>query len=420
MKNREKHSLKMDAENKMALELMSLISKYPYKRHVQYISSRDAMTDEIFVTCEISKTYWIDWHNSYCGGWIRHSNFMFDLFGAFSNEDGDEVRKDIVKRIGMEKSLYESIGHIVLAMRGCNLDTWCEEMLDDNQFPDELMIFAPSHTYNCHTLVMCQNRYWTTLETSEALNEIELFKACHVHLVYLGNGVFAELKAKPFKGSTPHPITMGKLPLAPQQVWSKGCPRAKPLDLLVPKTDDISGCECITKGENSNVGYEPLPHPSSTHENPSLLSDSETKAMSIVKGGNLNCQNTDVNNNVIAPSVTTPDDKKDTDESDQQEALMVIPPEYWLLQPHEIATAVTENQNVTTNQDNVTQDENMKRGNSTEMSSYGDVSCGSKESVMSNMETKVDNLFIEQARQNKCTVPVQRMSSKLTKVISAL
>ena len=183
----------MDRENKMAVELMSLISKYPYRKLISYIASRDAMTDELFMTHEISQTYWIDHQNSYKAR-RRHSNFIFDLFGAFSRETGAEVRQDILNRIMMEKELYDSVGHIVLAMRGCDLETWCEEMSDENQFPDELLIYALSRTYNRHTLVMCNHWYWSTVESKEVLSEMELFDACHVHLIYLGNGVFGELK----------------------------------------------------------------------------------------------------------------------------------------------------------------------------------------------------------------------------------
>ena len=116
------------------------------------------------------------------------------MFGAFSNETGVEVRQDILNRIKMEKELYASVGHLVLAMKGCDLDTWCEEMSDENQFPGELLIYALSRTYNRHTLVMCKHWYWSTVESNDVLNEMELFKACHVHLIYLGNGVFRELK----------------------------------------------------------------------------------------------------------------------------------------------------------------------------------------------------------------------------------
>ena len=183
----------MDRENKMAVELMSLISEYPYRKHVSYIASRDAMTDELFMSREISRTYWIDRRNSYKAH-CRHSNFIFDLFGSFSSETGSEVRQDILNRIMMENELYDSVGHIVLAMRGCDLETRCEEMSDENQFPDELLIYALSRTYNRHTLVMCKHRYWSTVESKEVLSEMELFEACQVHLIYLGNGVFGELK----------------------------------------------------------------------------------------------------------------------------------------------------------------------------------------------------------------------------------
>ena len=146
----------MANKNKIAKELLSLISKYPYRRYVQCISPRDAVSDEEFALKSISGEYWIDKRQSFRRHLIN-SDFLFELFGIFSSEDGWSVRKEMVTRVKMEKPLYESVGRVVLNMRGCTIDEWLEELEDPDNPPDELMLFCLSRTYNRHTVVICKN-----------------------------------------------------------------------------------------------------------------------------------------------------------------------------------------------------------------------------------------------------------------------
>ena len=56
-----------EAENLIAVELMSIVSQYMYKKNVQYISPRDAVSKEQFDNKEISNSHWIDRRQSYSG-----------------------------------------------------------------------------------------------------------------------------------------------------------------------------------------------------------------------------------------------------------------------------------------------------------------------------------------------------------------
>ena len=280
-------------------------------------------------------------------------------FARFLTRMENDVRKDIIKHIGMEKSLYNSVGHIVLLMRGCDLDSWCEEMLNEYQFPDELMIYALSQTYNRHTLVMLQNHYWTTLETTEPLSKGELFKACHVHLVYFGNGVFGELKPKPFTSTVPHPITMEKLALALKQVRGKGRPRTKTLDLSVSKPVGMLFVEDNAKGENITVTIGEY---TNTHTD-TIGSENEINIITddpvmTSKGGNNDSNMTGHNSQDTSDIVDvhnakkvndTPDNATETPETESagneasnKQPLIVIPLDFWLVQPQEVSSHVKE------------------------------------------------------------------------------
>ena len=83
-------------ENKIALELMSIISKYPYQQYISYISSRDATSDEDFAKKGLSTLYWVDKRQSYCGR-KRNSEYIYELFGNFSMENASKVREDILQ-----------------------------------------------------------------------------------------------------------------------------------------------------------------------------------------------------------------------------------------------------------------------------------------------------------------------------------
>ena len=83
-------------------------------------------------------------------------NFLFDYFGSYSEQDGSEICMEMITRVKLEAELYNKVGQTVLNLRGCDLDTWCDKMIDSNQLPDELMLFALSRTYNRHTMVLCK------------------------------------------------------------------------------------------------------------------------------------------------------------------------------------------------------------------------------------------------------------------------
>ena len=230
----------MEDENRIAVELMSIISKYPYKRYVSYISSRDSVTEDSFALHAISCTHWIDHRSSYTTDNLRNSNFIFEVFGAFSGENASVVRADIIKHIKLENKLYTSVGQIILNMRGGDLPAWLEHMADPNQFPDELMIYALSRTYNRHIMIILKDRNWSTVSSDNPVSEDELWSICHVHLAYLGNGVFAEVKIKPFEGPHKDPITMEALARALNKIRGKGRPRSQPLNLVIRPTSSTN------------------------------------------------------------------------------------------------------------------------------------------------------------------------------------
>ena len=80
-------------------------------------------------------------------------------------------------------------------LKKLKLDTWAEGVKIGRR-ADILSIFALSALISKHTLVHLQNgNLWTTINTVSSDHD-ELLSKCEVHLAYVGNGLFCELKPR--------------------------------------------------------------------------------------------------------------------------------------------------------------------------------------------------------------------------------
>ena len=78
-------------------------------------------------------------------------------------------------------------------LKKLKLDTWAEGVKLGRR-ADILSVFALSALISKHTLIHLRNgNIWTTMETSN-MDHDDLMKDCDVHLAYLGNGLFSEIK----------------------------------------------------------------------------------------------------------------------------------------------------------------------------------------------------------------------------------
>ena len=84
-------------------------------------------------------------------------------------------------------------------MNFISLDKWVEIMEMSTACGDELMLFALNVLYCRHTVVYNENIVWTTVNdaSSSNMDVSELHDIYDVHLVFLGDYIFGELKRKP-------------------------------------------------------------------------------------------------------------------------------------------------------------------------------------------------------------------------------
>ena len=76
-------------------------------------------------------------------------------------------------------------------------------MRNQNTFGDKLMLFALARIFQRHVVVYGKNRCWCTIGTDKPINGDRLLKICQVHLVYIGENMYGELRRKPFASKRP-------------------------------------------------------------------------------------------------------------------------------------------------------------------------------------------------------------------------
>ena len=150
------------AENRMAGELFHLLSPYNHINIIAHLSNKDIFAQKHFVHHWLNKSYWMDTRKCYKQR-RKNSQQIFEIFGAFNEENPSQVRENIVKLIQQEKDIYSSVGQHHLRRSKLSIEEWIMLMSSDSVFGDELMLYALSRTYQRHVVIFTAHGYWTTV-----------------------------------------------------------------------------------------------------------------------------------------------------------------------------------------------------------------------------------------------------------------
>ena len=71
-------------------------------------------------------------------------------------------------------------------------------MRSESVFTDELMLYALACTYQHHVVMFTSMRYWSKVGSDEPITGTHLLEICEVHLLYIGQHMYGELKLCPF------------------------------------------------------------------------------------------------------------------------------------------------------------------------------------------------------------------------------
>ena len=187
----------MAANNKIARELLNIISPYNYIHQIALLSRNDIILQSNFHKTKLSNDYCLGTRRCYRYG-KRNLDQLFELFSTFNNSDASELREEMCDRVKDEKKLYDSVGHVPVRLKCNNIDTWIKSMCNHEMFADELMLFAMARTFQHHMVVYGKLRCWSTIGTDAPIDGDRLLDISQVHLVYIGENMFAKLRRKVF------------------------------------------------------------------------------------------------------------------------------------------------------------------------------------------------------------------------------
>ena len=237
----------MASRNKIAEELYSVFLTQNYCKYVQCLHDCDAVSCIQFQESTLGKSYWLDTRNTLMNSKVNPDH-MFQQFRKFSDSDPDCVRQLMVDIVKNDSSKWQNAGEVYLQLNFLNIEEWCVLMKLSHVSCDELMLYVLSVAHSRHTMVYTVKCIWTTINNINSLSVPELHSICDIHLVYLGNHMYGELKQCPLLAALP----MIQSPLMIPGRPSKCTGNPVPLDLRVSTPEKAEACTVGKKGSNAD------------------------------------------------------------------------------------------------------------------------------------------------------------------------
>ena len=137
---------------------------------------------------------WIDTGRFTRGTRLHNPNGLFDLFGEYSGQTGDEVR-DLM--IGWIYDNYQDVkGWTRMAMQHKNIDIkeWLEDMHKTTMHGDDIALYILSRMFNKHVFVHNSKYGWCTMPYRTEDSHQDIVAKCDLELVFLKCWAFGEVK----------------------------------------------------------------------------------------------------------------------------------------------------------------------------------------------------------------------------------
>ena len=132
-------------------------------------------------------------------GKLENKNHLFDVFAKFCvYKDSTYVWLDMLNFVAENTAWYEWDANVLLKIHSMNLARWVATMTDCLNRGDKLAIYAMCDMLKWHVFVFTRTKPWNTVDSSIVTLTIpKLCIMCDVHLIYLGNNKYSEIKCKP-------------------------------------------------------------------------------------------------------------------------------------------------------------------------------------------------------------------------------
>ena len=182
-------------------DLLEALYTKPYTGIISYLSPHDCLTVQDFNRSALASSHWLDVPLTKDGRKVskkRDPNHVFKTFARLDDEeDHDLVRQNMIKTITSEFNWYSDLALICLQMHKISLSEWIGKMQNPKHPADELAVYVLSRMYGKHSLIYTKTKTWSTIGTSNPMEEKKVYQLCEFKFVNMGKNNLIELIRKP-------------------------------------------------------------------------------------------------------------------------------------------------------------------------------------------------------------------------------
>ena len=122
---------------------------------------------------------------------LDNNDELYRIFGEFIDKDTKFMRQWVRLYTVMHRTYLTNLAKEYLTRKVIDLATWSKGVKDGKR-ANVLALFVLCIITGTHCFVhLKEHRYWTSLKEMPA-SHLEFVQRCNIHLLYLGQGVFAE------------------------------------------------------------------------------------------------------------------------------------------------------------------------------------------------------------------------------------
>ena len=181
----------------LASALVNVLNAIPFTKYVSYIGKDDGMSRREFEENLLSEYYMPDLSHGYTN-YRWNNNMLYDIFGLYSNQDGDTMRKLMLNELTCSEgnnNYYGRGGFICHMMKGMSLHDWREQQARKSTRGDEFSVYVLCNLFMCHAMIHLKSHPWYTIQ--QMRGGFNYTSACQTHLLYMGNQRYGILIPKP-------------------------------------------------------------------------------------------------------------------------------------------------------------------------------------------------------------------------------
>ena len=124
---------------------------------------------------------------------VKENDALYDIFAKRVGRTTNFMREWLKLFVIMHKTALAQKAKGYFELKGLDITTWAESIVDGRK-GDVAVLYTLNIMMETHCLVHLSNgNIWTTLAKSSGDHTKDIQK-CSVHLVYIGRGLFVELK----------------------------------------------------------------------------------------------------------------------------------------------------------------------------------------------------------------------------------